>query len=110
MASGPPAKCFKQISGHDITSKAELYKNSNTAAKEKKAEKNFKLFLEFNNQDTDFFNYTETQLDEWLGKFYLGTRTEKGEYYSSGSLHTLRYGLNRSLQQFGHQFDITNKK
>ena len=72
--------------------------------------KNFKLFLEFNNQDPDFFNYTEPQLDEWLGKFYLGTRIEKGEYYTSGSLHTIRYGLNKPLQEIRHQFDITDKK
>ena len=110
MASGPPVKHFKQINASDIQQKGELYKNCNTAANEKKAVKNFKLFLEFNNQDTDFFNYTEPQLDEWLAKFYLGTRTEKGEYYSSGSLHTLRNGLNLALQAFGHKYDITDKK
>ena len=110
MASGPPAKHFKQISGDDIKDKGELFKNANTKANEKKAVKNFKLFLKFNQQDTDFFNYNEPQLDEWLGKFYLGTRTEKGDYYTSGSLHTLRYGLNRALQDFGHKFDITDRK
>ena len=93
----------------DIKEKQEQFKNLNSAANEKKAVKNFKLFLEFNGKDPDFFNYTEPELDEWLTKFYLGTRTEKGEYYMSGSLHTLRYGLNHALQEYGHSFDITDK-
>ena len=29
---------------------------------------------------------------------------------NSGSLHTIRYSLNRTLQEFGHLFDITNRK
>ena len=34
----------------------------------------------------------------------------KGEFYSSGSLKTIRYGLNRASQDFGHLFEITGKK
>ena len=81
MASGAPVKHFKQISENDIKQKGQEYKNVNTKANEKKAIKNFQLFLKFNGQDEDFFNYTELQLDNWLGKFYLGTRTEKGDLY-----------------------------
>ena len=110
MASEPPFRHVKQMSGIDIKTKNDLYKNSNTAANEKKAVKYFKLFLEFNEQNLDFFHYTKPQLDECLGKFYLGMRTEKAKYYSSGSLHTLRYELNTAVQEFGHQFNITNKK
>ena len=110
MASGPPVKRFKQICTKDIKTKEILYKNNNTLANEKKAVKNFKLFLEFNDKNVDFFNYTEPELDEWLAKFYLGTRTEKGDYYTSGSLHTIRYGINRALQDYGHKFDITDRK
>ena len=110
MASRPPVKRFKQVSEIDIQSKKEAFKNSNTAANERKAVKNFKQFLQFNQKDPDFFNYTEQELDEWLAKFYIGTHTVKGEYYTSGSLHTIRYGLNRALQEFGHLYDITDKK
>ena len=109
-ADEPLAKRYKKVTNSDILKKEEEYKNANSAANERKAVKNFKMYLQFNEKDTDFFNFEEPELDEWLGKFYLGTRTEKGEYYSSGSLHTLRYGLNRALQQFGHAFDITDKK
>lgn len=62
-------KHLKQISENDIKQKDQEYKNVNTKANEKKAIKNFQLFLKFNGQDEDFFNYTELQLDEWLGKF-----------------------------------------
>ena len=41
---------------------------------------------------------------------FLGTRTMKGEMYPSGSLHTIKYGLDRAVQEFGHNFDITDKK
>ena len=101
---------LQKVTFDDIKDKSEEFRNPNSAANEKKAVKNFQLFLKFNNQDTDFFNFTEGDLDEWLAKFYSGTRTEKGDFYSSGSLHTLRYGLNRALEQFGHTFDITDKK
>ena len=110
MASGPPVKHFKQVSEIDVQSKKEAYKNSNTTVNERKAVKNFKQFLEFNKKDPDFFHYTEQELDEWLAKFYIGTRTVKCDYYTSGSLHTIRYGLNRALQEFGHLFNITDKK
>ena len=110
MASAPVAKRYKIVTDIDIKNKKEQFKNPNSAANEKKAVKNFQLFLEFNGKNKDFFNFTEPELDEWLAKFYLGARTEKGDYYASGSLHTIRYGLNRALQQFGHSFDITDKK
>ena len=110
MASEPNAKRYKTVSFDDIKQKEKNFKNPNSLANEKKASKNFQQFLKFNKKDEDFFNFTEPELDEWLAKFYLGTRTEKGEFYTSGSLHTIRYGLNRALQQFGHNFDITDKK
>ena len=110
MAVQPLAKRYKKVTESDIKQKEEEFKNPNSLANERKAVKNFKLFLEFNKQPTDFFVYTEPELDTWLSKFYIGTRTEKGEYYSSGSMHTMRYGLNRALQAYGHNFDITDKK
>ena len=101
MATGgkPAPKRYKKVTNSDIKEYDE-----------KKAVKNFKMFLKFHDHETDFFTFDEPELNEWLGKFYLGTHTEKGELYSSGSLHTLRYGLNRALQQFGHTFDIIDKK
>ena len=50
MASGPPAKHFKKISQKDIKEIGEEYKNVNTKANEKKAVKNFKMFLKFNGE------------------------------------------------------------
>ena len=77
----------------------------------KKAVKCLKLFLQANNvEDTDFFTYSDEDLDQWLAKFYWGTCTEKGEKYSSSTMHTIRYGLNRALQKAGKSFEITKKE
>ena len=61
MASGASVKHFKQILESDKKSKVDADKNSNTAANEKKAVKNFQQFLQFNRMDPNFFNYTEQE-------------------------------------------------
>ena len=58
----------------------------------------------------NFFEYSDEDLDRWLAKFYSGARTEKGEKYSSSTMHTIRYGLNRALQKAGKTYDITKKE
>ena len=103
-------KCFKNVTNEEISAKSNEFKNANSLANEKKAVKNFTMFLEYNKHETNFFGFTEPELDQWLGKFCLDTRTEKGDYYSSGSLHTLHYGINRALKEYGHEFNITDKK
>ena len=44
--------------------------------------------------NTDFFTYTEEQLNEWLTKSYWGVRTEKKEMYTCSSMITMKYSLN----------------
>ena len=60
--------------------------------------------------NTDFFTYTEDELDEHLATFYWNARTKKGEKYKAGNLDTLRHGLKRALKNYGHEFDITDDK
>ena len=54
-----------------------------------------------------FFNFTERELDQWLTKFYFNICKVDRDYYTTGSLNTIRYGINRALKKFGHNFDIT---
>ena len=85
--------------------------NKNSVKNEEKAVKCLKLFLAANKvENTNFFEYSDEDLDCWLAKFYWGARTEKGEKYSSSTMHTIRYGLNRALQKAGKTYDITKKE
>ena len=71
---------------------------------------------------TNYWNYTEPVLDNYLCKFWFGARKEgddsedtdpqeemKSRLYKANSLQSFRYGLNRILRQRGHLYDITDK-
>ena len=60
-------------------------------------------------ENTNFYGYREAELDHRLAKFWFGTRKKDNEMYKAGSLDTIRYGLNRALKRYGHEFDITSK-
>ena len=55
---------------------------------------------------TDYWLLGEQDLDKLLCKFWFEVRTTDGDYYSIGSLESLRYGINRIFQERGHEFDI----
>ena len=46
----------------------------------------------------------------YLQTFWFNARTKKGSHYTSSSLETIRFGLNRCLKKFGHNYDITKKE
>ena len=81
---------------------------------DKRAETAFRTFLnDAGCQSTEFWFFTESELDYWLSKFWYGARQlpqndsqEEGEMYSVNSLKGLMYGINRVLKKFGHEFDI----
>ena len=78
---------------------------------ENKAFNAFKSYLvETGVQDTNFFNFTESELDGHFKTFWFNARTKDGDHYSASSLDTIRYGLNRALKKFGHSYDITKRE
>ena len=106
--AGPPKKRFVQLTDEDIEEKTRQLYNSNTEANEVKAVKCFKKYLESNNvENTDSFTYTEAKLDRWLKRFYWNACKSDNEMYTTGSMNTMRYGFNRALRKYGHNFDIT---
>ena len=44
-----------------------------------------------------FENFTNEELDDIVGKFYVEVRQENGDKYQRSSLFSIRYGLNRYL-------------
>ena len=76
--------------------------NRNTVSNEEKAVKCFKLYLKsIGLQDTNFFDFSEDELDRHLVTWYFNARTKSKEHYTTGSFTTLRYGLNRALKKQG---------
>lgn len=109
MASAP--KHFKHQTKEQLEEKQEQLQNQSTIANEKKAVKAFKAYLdEAGVENTDFFTYSQDELNEHLAQFYFAARTEEGEMYKMSSLEGLCYGLNRALKRYGHNFDITKRE
>ena len=56
----------------------------------------------------EFWLYGEQDLDKILSKFWFEVRTQEGNYYKIASLENLYCGLNRVLNEKGHEFDIVH--
>ena len=119
MATEMDAECdktrqnvrFGQLTTEECVSKGDSVQNRNTINNELKSSKIFKAYLsQLGVENTDFFSYTEQELDEYLSTFWWNARTQKGNEYTASSMETIRYSLNRALQRFRHNFDITSKK
>ena len=71
----------------------------------------FKAYLDSEGaENNDFFNFTESELDKWLTKFYFNVCKVDGDFYTTGSLNTTHYGLSRALKKIGHSFDVTKRE
>jgi hypothetical protein len=62
------------------------------------AVKIFRTYLKDKNMLETFENFTNEELDDIVGKFYVEVRQENGDKYQRSSLFYLRYGLNRHLR------------
>ena len=103
----PKKKRFKVKSVEEIDAMTEEMANKNTIKQEQRAQRAFEYFLKEAGADsTDFWLYPTEDLDQWLGKFYIGARKEDGELYKLSSMTSLRYGLQRVLNKKGLKMDI----
>ena len=101
---------FGNLNLDECITKGKEIQNKNTLNNEKKSVAIFKHYLNsLGLEDTDFFLFTEDELDHYLTTFWWNAHTQKGEEYSASSMETIRYSLNRALVSFGHNFDITHK-
>ena len=101
------------LSDEEIKQKKESLKNKNTQNADKRAETAFRNFLSDAGCDsTEFWFFTEHDLDSWLSKFWFGARTvpqkeKESDMYSVNTLRGFAYGINRILRKHGHEYDIT---
>ena len=101
---------FGNLSVDQCLTKGEHVQNRNTLNNEKKCVNIFKDYLaSLGLEDTDFFTYTEAELNHYLTSFWWNARTKKGGEYSASSMETIRYSINQALVRHGHNFDITHK-
>lgn len=85
--------------------------NKNTLANEAKATNAFKAYLSsVGVKDTDFFTFTEEELDKFLCIFWFNARKRDGSHYSASSMETMRYGLSRAWRRYRHNYDITKRE
>ena len=107
-----------------IKAKQIAGKNKNTTKTEERADRAFQKFLtECGEQDTDYWNFTEPDLDSFLSKFWFGARKDPDKdyesntddpekqslMYSANTMRSFRYSLNCILKSKGHEYDIMNK-
>ena len=110
MASAPKNR-FWRLTVEEIEQEQENLCNPNTTKNENKAVNACKNYLEhLGAENTDFFTYTEAELDKYLGIFWFNAHTQDGDFYSPSSMEILRHGLNRALKRYDHQFDITKRE
>ena len=103
-------KRFGELTENDCAIKGEEMQNKNTISSEQKSCRIFKEYLQqIGVQDTNFFLFTEEELDKHLSTFWWNARTRKGTNYTASSIETIRYSINRALQRYGHNYDITSK-
>ena len=101
---------FGNLSVDECITKGVEVQNRNTLLSEKKAVNIFREYLHsLGLEDTDFFTFTEDELDFYLTSFWWNAHTKKGEEYTASSMDTIRYSLNRALNNYGHNYDITHK-
>ena len=70
----------------EVKEKEAQLKNASSLKNEKKSVEAFKAYLrEIKVENTDFFSYTEVELDQHLSTFWWNAQTKKGEKYKSTS-------------------------
>ena len=120
-------KRFIVLDDDQLNEKTKKAKNYNTEKAEARAHGAFTKFLiamDVPEDQTDYWNFTEPELDKYLAKFWFGARKDiceedsqseqdpelKERFYKANSLRNFKYGLNRILRSKGHLYDIMDKK
>ena len=60
-------------------------------------------------EDTEFMLFSEDELNHYLTIFWWNARKKKSKEYTTSSMETIRYSLNRALIKYGHNYGITHK-
>ena len=111
-----------------MATKAKKAKNVNTEKSDMRAHRALTKFLQAlgkEGEDLEYWNYTASELDNYLAKFWYGARKEpsddeinenqdeevelKSTLYTASSLKNFRYALNRVLKKKNTVFDLISK-
>ena len=75
---------FVVYTDEEIAAKHAAGKNKNTTKTEERADRAFRRFLtECGEEHTEYWNYTEPELDNFLSKFWFGARKDPDDDYES---------------------------
>ena len=78
---------FGNLNLDECITKGKEIQNKNTLNNEKKSVAIFKHYLNsLGLEDTDFFLFTEDELDHYLTTFWWNAHTQKGEEYSASQV------------------------
>ena len=87
------------LSNKEVDEKHAKLTPRGTLRANKKAARVFRSYLiEKGLPNTNFEEYTEADLAEHLGSFYINARMVSGEMYKTSTLESIRHSLNRYLQ------------
>ena len=101
-------KEFACLTDEEISQQRKAIRNKHTLMKNKEVENKFMRYLENIEEldDLDYWTFSVSDLDLYLGRFYWNLRTREGTEYKAKSLEGFKFGLNRCLQERGAKFDI----
>ncbi len=104
------AQRFALLTDEEIEQKREDSKNQNTVVATKKSVRILMDYLTEKNllQGKALLDFTETELDDVLRKFYFELRQKNGEHYCNSSLKGIQYGIRRYFFENGKDYDIVN--
>ena len=121
-----PKQRFLILDDEGLENKNKKAKNVNTEKSDMHAHRAFTKFLEAygkEGEDLEYWNYTASELDNYLAKFWFGAHKETPEkdaeesnkdgltstMYTANTLRNFRYALNRILKKKNTIFDLISK-
>ncbi|XP_078606551.1 uncharacterized protein LOC144879184 [Branchiostoma floridae x Branchiostoma japonicum] len=97
---------FQEYDHVSTSSYIDKEKNLNTERKTEADISHFLLFLEANGEERRPENMSVEDLDELLGRFFLGIRKDSGEEYESDSLPSKHRSIARYLKEKAYPAEI----
>ena len=106
VSDNPDNVRFDEIDDEELAMTRMGLVPKNTKKSERKYERCLIDYFKQKGKLTNFWTFTEPELDKILGKLWFEAKTKKGEKYTVSSLRHLRCGLNSALKRRGHAYNI----
>lgn len=109
MAEDTKSQRFASVSEEEM---ADILRNKDAQSTQRSMMQHVKIFeayLACKGLPTNFEEFDKPRLADILSKFYVEVRREDKERYKTGSMISIRAGLNRYLKSKGKSIDITKE-